>query len=145
MSIKDESSLYHQNQFLDKSFELLKSFKPIITDVSLLRCSVDKVEILRTSTIRVAKKHAFICQIFIAINNISSRLFRTDLIQMVLSQQGSNAIALRWATNNTQDTSLFMVGDSTKGVGLLKLVSEQVLEYQVKPDIKNNNNSKSDR
>ena len=141
MSINDEIKLYPQNQFLDKSFELLKSFKPIITDVSLLRCSMDKVDTLRASTIRVARKHAFICQIFIAINNISSRLFRTDLVQMVLSQHGSNAIALRWATNNTKDTSLFMVGDSTKGVGLLKLVSEQVLEYQVKPDSNNNDNS----
>ncbi|MFX1282217.1 MAG: hypothetical protein ACFFB5_01120 [Promethearchaeota archaeon] len=140
LSIKDESKLYPQNQFLDKSFELLESFKPIITDVSLLRCSTDKVETLRTNATHVARKHAFICQIFIAINNISARLFRTDLIQMVLSQHGSNSIALRWATNNTKDTSLFMVGDSTKGVGLLKLVSEQVLEYQVKPNPKNSNN-----
>ncbi len=141
-SIKDGSELFPQNYFLNKSFELLKSFKPIITDVSLLRCGMSKVETLRTSTARVVRKHAFICQIFMIINQLSSRLFRTDLVQVILSQHGSNAIVLKWATNSTNDTSLFMVGDSTKGVGLLKVVSEQVLEYQVK--FSSQNNSKSE-
>ncbi|UCG03030.1 MAG: hypothetical protein JSW11_03390 [Candidatus Heimdallarchaeota archaeon] len=133
-TIKNESELFPQNQFLDKSFQLLKSFQPIITDVSLSRCNMNVVETLRTSSNRIVKKHALICQIFEAINNICSRLFRTDLVQVVLSQHGTNAIALKWATNSEDDTSLFMVGDSTKGVGLLKLVGEQVLEYRGKPD-----------
>lgn len=141
-SITTDGELFPNNQFLNKSFELLKSFEPIITDVSLFRGDMNKVEALRTSTVRVTRKHAFICQIFMTINNLSSRLFRTDLVQIILSQHGSNAIALKWATNSKKDASLFMVGDSTKGVGLLKLVSEQVLEYQAKPD--SPNSSKSD-
>ncbi|MFX0123667.1 MAG: hypothetical protein ACFFAE_08500 [Candidatus Hodarchaeota archaeon] len=141
-SIKNESDLFPQNQFLDTSFQLLKSFKPIITDVSLSRCNMNVVEILRTSSDRVVRKHAFICQIFESINNLCLRLFRTDLTQVVLSQHGSNAIALKWATNNAEKTSLFLVGDSTKGVGLLKLVGEQVLEYRGKFD--SSNDIKSD-
>ncbi len=133
-SIKNECELIPQNQFLDRSFQLLKNFKPIITDVSLSRCNLNVVETLRTSNDRVVRKHAFICQIFESINNLCSRLFRTDLVQVVLSQHGSNAIALKWATNSAEDTSLFMVGDSSKGVGLLKLVGEQVLEYRGKLD-----------
>ena len=131
-SIKNKSELFTKNQFLDRSFELLKSFKPVITNISLLRCSMNKAETLRTNSVHTTRKHALICQIFMVINNLSSRLFRTDLVQIVLSQHGSNAIALKWATNSTKDASLFMVGDSTKGVGLLKLVSEQVLEYRIK-------------
>lgn len=136
-SIRNESELFPQNQFLDRSFQLLKSFQPIITDVSLSRCNRNVVEILRTSTDRVVRKHAFICQIFEAINNLCSRLLRTDLVHVVLSQHGSNAIALKWATNSAEETSLFMVGDSTKGVGLLKLVGEQILEYRGKFDSDN--------
>lgn len=132
--ISNESDLFPQNLFLDRSFHILKSFKPIITDVSLSRCNMNVVETLRTSSARIVKKHAFICQIFEAINNLCARLFRTDLVQLVLSQHGSNAIALKWATNSEEDTSLLMVGDSTKGVGLLKLVGEQVLEYRGKVD-----------
>jgi hypothetical protein len=137
-SISNESDLFPQNQFLDRSFQILKSFKPIITDVSISRCNMNVVETLRTSSDRVVRKHAYICQIFEAINNLCLRLFRTDLVQVVLSQHGSNAIALKWATNSDEDTSLLMVGDSTKGVGLLKLVGEQVLEYRGTPESLNN-------
>ncbi|MFW9902848.1 MAG: hypothetical protein ACFFFH_00830 [Candidatus Thorarchaeota archaeon] len=141
ISIHDKSNLFPQNHFLDRSFQLLKSFKPIITEVSISRCNMNMVETLRTSSDRVVRKHAFICQIFEAINNLCLRLFRTDLVQLVLAQHGSNAIALKWATNTAEDTSLLMVGDSAKGVGLLKLVGEQVLEYRVKPDSFSNNKS----
>ncbi|MFX1537858.1 MAG: hypothetical protein ACFFDI_27010, partial [Promethearchaeota archaeon] len=134
ISIRDESNLFPQNHFLDRSFQLLQSFKPIITEVSISRCNMNVVETLRTSSDRIVKKHAFICQIFEAVNNLCFRLFRTDLVQVVLSQYGLNAIALKWATNTKEDTSLLMVGDSTKGVGLLKLVGEQVLEYRGQPD-----------
>ncbi|MFX1517238.1 MAG: hypothetical protein ACFFC6_13120 [Promethearchaeota archaeon] len=137
-SISNESDLFPQNHYLDKSFQILKSFKPIITDVSLSRCNMNVVETLRTSSEDVVRKHAFICQIFEAINNLCLRLFRTNLVQVVLSQHGSNAIALKWATNSEEDTSLLMVGDSSKGVGLLKLVGEQVLEYRGKLDSLNN-------
>ncbi|MFX0014181.1 MAG: hypothetical protein ACFFB2_06800 [Promethearchaeota archaeon] len=137
ISIRDSCDLFPENHFLNGSFELLRSFKPIITEVSLLRCSMHTFETLRTSNNRVARKHAYICQIFIAINNLCSRLFRTDLVQIVLSQHGSNAIALKWATDSALQTSLFMVGDSTKDVGLLKLVSEQVLEYKLKQNSSN--------
>ena len=39
--------------------------------------------------------------------------------------------ALKWAMNSTKDTALFMVGDSVRGVGLLKLVGDQILEHKV--------------
>ncbi|UCE13731.1 MAG: hypothetical protein JSV04_00815 [Candidatus Heimdallarchaeota archaeon] len=127
----DRTSLFPENDYLNKSFELLESFKPIIEDVSLLRCSKDKVEVLRTNASFATKKHAAVCQIFMAINKISSRLLRTDLVQIVLSQHGFNTIALKWATKSTKNSFLFMVGESSKGVGLLKLVGDQILEYRV--------------
>lgn len=129
-SIRDRTSLFPENHYLNKSFELLESFKPIIKDISLLRCSMDTIEVLRTSSTYTTRKHASVCQIFMAINNISSRLFRTDLVQLVLSQHGFNTIVLKWATNSAKNSFLFMVGESSKGVGLLKLVGDQVLEYR---------------
>ena len=131
--LKDGISLYPQNQYLNKSFELLRSFQPIITDVSLFRCNQSYVETLRISSVHTRKKHAQVCQIFMAINQLCLRLFHTDLVQIVLSQHGSNTIALKWASDSANDVSLFMVGDSTKGVGLLKLVGDQVLDYRATP------------
>ncbi len=131
--LKDGKSVYPQNHYLNKSFELLKSFQPIITDVSLFRCNKSYVETLRTSSVHTRKKHAQVCQIFMAINHLSLRLFHTDLLQIVMSQHGSNTIALKWASDSANDVSLFMVGDSTKGVGLLKLVGDQVLDYRTAP------------
>ncbi|MFX0212217.1 MAG: hypothetical protein ACFFDT_39960 [Candidatus Hodarchaeota archaeon] len=130
--ITDKSHSFPQNQYLDISFELLKSYKPIVTDTSILRCSSElkTVEILRTTSSNIIKKHAFICQIFNLIDQLCIRLFRTSLIKIVLSQHGSNTIALLWGVNSEKNVSLFMVGDSPKGVGLLKLVSEQILEYR---------------
>ena len=132
LSIKRENDLFPQNKYLNMSFDLLKGFKPLITDATLLQSSLTNVKILRAVNNRVTKKHSLVCRIFRSLSRISSRLFRTDLVQIVLSQHGSNTIALKWATNSTKTTSLFMIGDSTKGVGLLKLVSEQILEYQTK-------------
>jgi hypothetical protein len=37
---------------------------------------------------------------------------------------------LQWVENSTEDTGLFMVGDSIRGVGLLKLVGNQILEHK---------------
>jgi hypothetical protein len=130
--ITDKSHSFPQNQYLDISFELLKSYKPIIIDASILRCSCEpkKVEVIRTTSSQITKKHAFICQVFNLIDQLCMRLFRTSLIHIVLSQQGSNTIALLWGVNSEKNVSLFMVGDSPKGVGLLKLVSEQILEYR---------------
>lgn len=130
--IKDKRKSFPQNQYLDTSFELLKSFKPIITDASIIRCSckLKKAEILRTSSSQTSNKHAFVCQVYNLIDQLCMRLFRTSLIQIVLSQHGSNTIALMWGANSEKNVALFMVGDSPRGVGLLKLVSEQILEYR---------------
>jgi hypothetical protein len=35
-----------------------------------------------------------------------------------------------WGVNSEKNVALFMVGDSPRGVGLLKLISEQILEYR---------------
>lgn len=144
-SVADTTHLFPENQYLNSCFDLVKSFRPIITNVSLLRCSYDltKVEVLRTDDIRAIRKHGFVCRLYTSIHHLISRVFHTALIQVVLSQHGSNTIATIWAANSAKDTYLFIVGDSTKGVGLLKLVSEQILEYRVgthhltnkKPDI----------
>ncbi|MHA1969104.1 MAG: hypothetical protein ACW964_15060, partial [Candidatus Hodarchaeales archaeon] len=141
ISVTNASNLFPDNQYLNSCFELVKSFEPIITNVSLLRCSNDlsKVEILRTNAIHAEKKHGFVCRLYSAIHLLISRVFHTALIQIVLSQHGSNTIATMWTTNSTQDTYLFMVGDSTKGVGLLKLVSEQILEYRISTNLMDNN------
>jgi hypothetical protein len=135
-SVTNATHLFPENQYLNSCFELVKGFKPIITNVSLLRCSYDlnQVEILRTNAIRARKKHGFVCRLYTAIHQLILRVFHTGLIQVVLSQHGSNTIATIWAVNSAQDTFLFIVGDSTKGVGLLKLVSEQILEYRVGTD-----------
>jgi hypothetical protein len=60
--IKDKRKSFPQNQYLDTSFELLKSFKPIITDASIIRCSckLKKAEILRTSS----SQTSFVCVYF---------------------------------------------------------------------------------
>jgi hypothetical protein len=130
--IKDKRKSFPQNQYLDTSFELLKSFKPIITDASIIRCSckLKKAEILRTSSSQTTNKHAFVCQVYNLIDQLCMRLFRTSLIQIVLSQHGLNTIALMWGVNSEKNVALFMVGDSPRGVGLLKLISEQILEYR---------------
>ncbi len=141
-TIKDCSEKFFQSQYLDACFELLTSFKPILTEVSILRGSYEskKIEIMKSTSNRETKKHAVVCQVFLAIGQICSRLFRTSLIQIVLSQHGFNSIALMWAENNARDVALFMVGDSFRGVGLLKLVSEQILEYRTNPDLSLNHN-----
>ncbi|WP_455464303.1 hypothetical protein [Candidatus Hodarchaeum mangrovi] len=131
-TIENAIDLFPDNDYINASFEFLKGYSPIVTDVSLLKCSNNKVTALRSSNEQIIKKHAFICQIYKETNHLCTRLFRTSLVQIVMSQHGSNTIALEWAKNSTNDISLFMVGDSTKGVGLLKLVSEQALEYQNK-------------
>lgn len=140
-SVMNASNLFPENQYLNSCFELVKSFNPIITNVSILRCSNDlsRVEILRTNAIRAEEKHGFVCRLYSAINLLISKVFHTALIQIVLSQHGSNTIATMWTTNTAQDTCLFIVGDSTKGVGLLKLVSEQILEYRVGTNHMDNN------
>lgn len=131
-SVENATNLFSDNDYINASFEILKGYYPIITDVSLLKCTNSKVIALRLSSKQITRKHAFVCQIYKEINHLCTRLFRTSLVQIVMSQHGSNTIVLEWAKNSTNNVSLFMVGDSTKGVGLLKLVSEQVLEYQDK-------------
>ncbi|MHA1974692.1 MAG: hypothetical protein ACTSW1_16975 [Candidatus Hodarchaeales archaeon] len=129
--LEDSTNLFPGNRFIEASFELLRRYTPIITDVSLIRCNKGLVDVIRSSDMDATRKHAFVCQLFQEINQLISRLFRSSLIQIVLSQHSSNTIALMWAANSKGDTSLYIVGDSTKGVGLLKLVSEQILEYRV--------------
>lgn len=141
-AIEDSSEKFTQSQYLDASFELFTSFKPIITEISILRGNYElkKVEIMKTTSNTDTKKHAVICQVFLALSQICSSLFRTTLVQIVLTQHGLNSIALKWAENNAKDVVLFMVGDSFRGVGLLKLISEQILEYKTNPDLNSNHN-----
>ncbi|NHJ01920.1 MAG: hypothetical protein EAX86_07225 [Candidatus Heimdallarchaeota archaeon] len=129
-TFSDFSQKFLENQFISNSFQLFHAFHPIVTDVSILRARGKRVDTLRGSSPHVFRKHSFICQIFMLMNQTSSRLFRSDLVQLVLSQHGSNSIVLKWGVNSKEDTFLFMVGESTKGVGLLKLVSEQMLEFR---------------
>jgi len=141
-TIKDCSEKFILNQYLDASFELFDSFKPILTEVSVLRGNykLKKVEIMKTTSNKDTRKHAVVCQVFNAISQICFRLFRTSLIQIVLSQHGYNTIALMWAENNARDVAIYMVGDSSRGVGLLKLVSEQILEYRTSPNLNSSRN-----
>jgi hypothetical protein len=130
---EDKSGNTLDNQFLNLSYEILTNFSPIISNASLLKCACDlsKIESVRLSDANAGKKHAFICAIFSIIHEICERLFRTSLIELVLSQHGFNSIALKWAVSSSKETALFMVGDSVRGVGLLKLVGDQILEHKV--------------
>ncbi len=130
---EDKTSSFTDNQFLNLSYDILKNFSPIISNASLLRCACDlsKIESIRLSDGNAGKKHAYICAIFSIIHEVCERLFRTSLIELVLSQHGFNSIALKWAVSSSKDTALFMVGDSIRGVGLLKLVGDQILEHKI--------------
>ncbi len=130
---EDKSGSFNDNLYLNTSFEILTNFSPIISNASLLRCACDlsKIESMRLTDVNAGKKHAYICATFSIIHEICERLFRTSLIELVLSQHGFNSIALKWAMSSSKNTALFMVGDSIRGVGLLKLVGDQILEYKV--------------
>jgi hypothetical protein len=130
---EDKSGSFTDNQFINLSFEILTNFSPIISNASLLRCTCDlsKIESLRLTDTNAGKKHAYICATFLIVHEICERLFRTSLIELVLAQHGFNSIVLKWAMNSSRDTALFMVGDSIRGVGLLKLVGDQILEHKV--------------
>jgi hypothetical protein len=120
------------NQFLNYSFEILKSFSPIISNASLLRCdcNMSKIESLRLSDKKAGGKHGYMSVLFTLIHKLCQKLFRTSLIQIVISQHGFNSIALRWTATSSEKTALYMVGDSVRGVGLLKLVGDQILEQK---------------
>ena len=136
INYEDKSNEGVENKFLDLSFEILKNFTPIINNISLLRCNCDttKVESLKLTDGGAGKKNALICSVFTMIHQICEKLFRTPLIQIVLSQHGFNSIALRWAVSSKHNNTLFMVGDSVRGVGLLKLVGDQILEHKTEFD-----------
>jgi len=125
-----------ENKFLNISFEILKNFTPIINNISLLRCNCDtlKIDSLKLTDSEAGKKHALVCSVFTVIHQLCEKLFQTNLIQIVLSQHGFNSIALRWAMSSKHNNSLFMVGDSLRGVGLLKLVGDQILEHKTEFD-----------
>ncbi len=53
---------------------------------------------------------------------------------MVLSQHGFNSVALLWAESDSRKSALFLVGDSIRGAGLLKLVGDQILDYKTRID-----------
>ncbi len=137
---EDKSGDIENNLFLNLSYDILRNFSPIISNASLLRCACDlsKIESLRLSDINAGKKHAFVCTIFSVIHEICERLFRTSLIELVLSQHGFNSIVLKWAVSSSNETALFMVGDSIRGVGLLKLVGDQILEHKIESGPPNN-------
>ena len=125
---------YSENEFLNASFEILENFAPIVTNTSLLRCNrkVSKIDALKLTNRDAGSKHAFICAVFSIIHELCNRLFRTSLIQMVLSQHGFNSVVLLWAESSTKESALYLVGDSVRGVGLLKLVGDQILEHKTK-------------
>ncbi|MHA1942450.1 MAG: hypothetical protein ACW97P_12150, partial [Candidatus Hodarchaeales archaeon] len=125
---------YSENEFLNVSFEILKNFTPIITNASLLRCNnnVTKIDALKLTDSEAGNKHAFVCAVFTIIHELCNRLFRTSLIQMVLSQHGFNSVALLWAESSSKKSALYLVGDSIRGAGLLKLVGDQILEHKTK-------------
>ena len=104
--------------------------------MSLLRCDCDmtRVDSLRLTDKEAGRKHALVCSVFTVIHQLCEKLFRLPLIQIVLSQHGFNSIALRWAVSRKHDNALFMVGDSVRGVGLLKLVGDQILEHKTEFD-----------
>jgi hypothetical protein len=120
------------NQFLNYSFEILKSFSPIISNASLLRCNcnMSKIESLRLSDKKTGGKHGYMSVLFTLIHKLCQKLFRTSLIQIIISQHGFNSIVLRWTATSSEKTALYMVGDSVRGVGLLKLVGDQILEQK---------------
>ncbi len=132
INYQDKSDEWKDNKFLDLSFEILKNFTPIINNISLLRCDYDttRIESLKLTDREAVKKHALVCSVFTVLHQLCEKLFRTPLIQIVLSQHGFNSIALRWAMSNKHNNTLFMVGDSVRGVGLLKLVGDQILEHK---------------
>jgi hypothetical protein len=133
---QDKTNELVDNKFLNLSFEILNNFTPIVNNISLLRCNSDttKVESLRLADREAGKKHALVCSIFTVIHQLCEKSFRTPLIQMVLSQHGFNSIALKWVVSSKHNNTLFMVGDSVRGVGLLKLVGDQILEHKTEFD-----------
>jgi len=139
INYQDKTNEWVGNKFLDLSFEILKNFSPIINNISLLRCNCDttRIESLRLADKEAGRKHALICSVFTIIHQLCEKSFRTPLIQMVLSQHGFNSIALKWVASSKYNNTLFMVGDSVRGVGLLKLVGDQILEHktELKPSI----------
>ena len=134
ISYQEKTDSYLNNQFLDSSFEILKYFSPIITNASLLKCdhNISSIEAFKLTDPKAGEKHGYMCAVYSIIHKLSKRLFRTSLTQLVISQHGFNSIALQWVENSTKDTGLFMVGDSIRGVGLLKLVGNQILEHKNK-------------
>jgi hypothetical protein len=130
---EDKSDGLKDNQFLNLSFDILTNYSPIISNASLLRCACDlsRIESVRLSDSNAGKKHAIICAIFSNIHEVCERLFRTSLLELVFSQHGFNSIVLKWAVSSSKETALFMVGDSIRGVGLLKLVGDQILEHKI--------------
>ena len=136
MNYRDKSGEFVDSKFLDLSFEILKNFSPIINNMSLLRCDCDmtRVDSLRLTDKEAGRKHALVCSVFTVIHQLSEKLFRLPLIQVVLSQHGFNSIALRWAVSKKHNNTLIMVGDSVRGVGLLKLVGDQILEHKTEFD-----------
>lgn len=136
VQFRDASKLFPNNQFLDKSFAVLKGFRPIITEVSIIRCACDRrvLDVLRTTTPSGARRHALVCQIFSVLHNIAKILSKATLRQLVLSHHIMNSLVLRIAQNSDRNASLFLVGDSFRGVGLLKLVSEQLLDSRTTSD-----------
>ncbi|MFW9854091.1 MAG: hypothetical protein ACFFFG_03495 [Candidatus Thorarchaeota archaeon] len=133
IQFRDASELFPNDPFLDKTVEVLKSFHPIITEVSLIRCACESrtLDMLRTTTPNGAHRHALVCQMFSLIHNVARILSKDALRQLVLSQHIMNSLVLRVAQNSEKSASLFLVGDSSRGVGLLKLVSEQLLETKI--------------
>ena len=132
LDYNDVSEEWKDNKFLDKSQKILKNFSPIVNNISLLRCNCDtgKIESLKLTDKEAGKKHALVCSVFTIIHQLCEKSFRTPLVQMVLSQHGFNSIALKWAVNSENNRTLFMVGDSVRGVGLLKLMGDQILEHR---------------
>ena len=133
---QDKSDEIVDSEFLDLSFEILKNFTPIINNISILRCDCDmaSVDSLKLTDREAGRKHALVTTVFTVIHQICEKLFRSPLIQIVLSQHGFNSIALRWVVSSKLNNALFMVGDSVRGVGLLKLVGDQILEHKTEFD-----------
>ena len=66
------------------------------------------------------------------INSLTEKLFKTSIDQLVISQHDVNTIVSQWDISNDQKSSLLLIGDSHKDVGLLKVVTQNLQEIKSK-------------
>lgn len=128
--IKKEDLKPINKQYIDFTHSIIKNFNPIIFNSSIIKARANSAEILSFTEEEITTKHGYIAQLFMRINELTKKLFRTSLNQLVISQHDVNTIVSQWDISNDQKSSLLLIGDSNKDVGLLKVVTQNLQEIR---------------